>query len=202
MVEIPVIVVGILLALWVDAYWQDRMERQAEQVALVAIHAEFEENKLRFDRAIDHHAKIRDSLVQIRNSTSLDCNEELEAAISIATYEWHTFNPVAGATSSLISSGQLDLIGDDALRLHLSSWMGLYADLAHDEMRTVEARDRISEYVARELTEADCATFLSDNIYLAFLELRLLEENEVLSDNGQIPESIQAILSAIESAIL
>jgi hypothetical protein len=74
MVELIVIVGGILMALWFDAWWGEREDRQAERVALVSIHEEFVENKQRFDLSFDHHTRIHDALVQISSSTPLDCN--------------------------------------------------------------------------------------------------------------------------------
>lgn len=202
MVELIVIVVGILMALGLDAWWGERQDRQAERVALGFIHEEFVENQQRFDEAFDHHIIIRDALVKIADSTPADCNEDLTALLETAIFEWHTFDPLAGATQSLISSGGLNLVRDKALRIRLASWSGLFSELEKEEMRAVQGRDKVSDYVAREFPDYDCPSLLGDSTFKFLLRLREGEEEEVIEDNTQIPESIQQILDATDPASL
>jgi hypothetical protein len=209
MVEVIVIVVGVLLALWADAFWEERVDRRKELAVLTTIHQEFVENKRRFDLAIDHHKRMFDASVLVLESTPSDCNEDLDAAIELAVINWHTFNPVSGATQSLIASGRLDLIQDEELRIGLASWAGLNLDLAHDEMRTVDLRDKIAEYVAREFPEyfsesqdSICPVLLGDGTFRGLLSLRAAEIYEVTTDNDEIPKFIEKILTATDPATL
>jgi hypothetical protein len=122
--------------------------------------------------------------------------------LNLAIFEWHTFNPVVGATQSLISSGRFSLIRDIELRVRLASWSGLYSELQQEETRAVEARDTVSDYVAREFPDYDCPVLLGDSTFMMLLNFKELEELEVLGDNDQIPESIQLILAATNPATL
>jgi hypothetical protein len=202
MVELIVIVVGILLALWVDAYWGERKDRQEERVALTTIHEEFVENKQSFDHAFDNHTRIYEALALISNSTPADCDEELDATLETAVFHWQTFNPSVGATQSLITSGQIGLIRDDTLRVQLASWSGHYSDLVEDEMRTVAASDRITEYIAHDFPEFDCPALLGDKTFMFLLGLREFAEFTVIDENDRIPEVIQLILDAADPAKL
>ena len=206
-VEVIVIVLGVLLALWADAFWEERRDREKEQAILATVHQEFVENKRRFDLSFDHHKRMLDASVLVLESTPSDCNEDLLAAITVGGFEWHTFNPVSGATQSLIASGELDLIQDAELRILLASWDGLNLDLAHDEIRTVDLRDKIAEYVAREFPEyfsesrdSTCRILVGDGTFRGLLELRRWEIVEVTTDNDEIPKSIEKILAATDPA--
>ena len=205
MVEVTVIVLGVLLALWADAFWEEREDRQKEQAILTNVHQEFVENKRRFDLSIDHHKRMFDASVLVLESTPSDCNVDLLAAIDLASLNWHTFNAVSGATQSLIASGELDLIQDAELRVLLASWGGLNLDLAHDELRTVDLRDKIAEYMAREFPEyfsdssdSACPVLLGDGTFRGLISLRAAEIYEVTTDNDEIPKSIEKILAATD----
>ncbi len=112
-------------------------------------------------------------------------------------------------SAEYIASGRLDLIQDEELRIRLASWAGLNLDLAHDEMRTVDLRDKIAEYIAREFPkyfsesqDSICPVLLGDETFRGLLSLRAGEIFEVTTDNDEIPKSIEEILAATDPATL
>jgi len=129
------IIVGILIALWADAWWEDRSERAAEQVILHQLSAEFADNALQLDSVLDWHQRGLDAaralLGVARGELRLE-SDSLGRLVWAVDQPW-TFNPKQGALESLIGSGQLGIIRDDSLRFALASWPGVLADFTEDE---------------------------------------------------------------------
>ena len=94
------------------------------------------------------------------------------------------------------------MVSDKDLRIRLASWSGIFSELEEEELRAVQGRDRVTEYVAREFPDYNCPVLLGDSTFRFLLGLRQGEENEVIEDNNQIPESIQKILDATDPASL
>jgi hypothetical protein len=189
------IVVSILLAFGIQAWWEELQERAEERDMLVSVHAEFSENRQRLADGLDQHRRILDASVAVLGAAPSDCGEELVAALRVAILQWRTFNSIAGATRSLIDSGRLGIIRDTELRQRLAAWDGLVSDLSEDEARTLERRDALAEYVAVNVPSYDCPLLMSDDTFLSLLDLRRFEENEVFS-NAAVAETIEEVLAA------
>ncbi len=54
---------------------------------------------------------------------------------------YSTFSPSNGALNALISSGNLYIIKNDSLRMHLARWSGMLEDTREDEIRLIEFGD-------------------------------------------------------------
>ena len=133
--EGAVIVAGILIALGADALWSYRVDRVDEQVALRQLDAEFESNAVQLDSVHTGHRRgleAAESLLSaIRGTTPL-------SADSLRTLVWRldrawTYNPKLAALESVIQSGRLGLIRDDALRVALMGWPGVIEDYREEE---------------------------------------------------------------------
>ena len=191
-----VIVVSILLAFGIDAWWDGKQERRVERELLGAIQAEFSQNQRQLVRVVEHHAQIREAVATVLEAERLDCGEGLTATLRTAAWDWRTFNPINSATQSLIASGRLGLISDTGLSHQLAGWGSLLSDLNEAELRALEWRDVIAEYVAVNLSSQDCTTLLGDSTFLSLLSLRASEETEVASVLPSVVETVDAILAA------
>jgi hypothetical protein len=132
--EIVLVVIGILIALSINNWNENRKETLKESVYLQQIHAEFIQNKEQFEKVRDFHIKSLNSCNwmikhQPFNTVSLDSlrHHSLLSRIS------YTFDPSQSAIKSLISSGEINLIEDFELREVLISWQDLINDYLEEE---------------------------------------------------------------------
>jgi hypothetical protein len=133
--EGTVIVVGILIALAADAWWDGRVERRDEMDALLELQAEFEDNAIQLDSVLSHHAagqaaaEVLLSFSRAEAELSADSVRELIWSLD---NPW-TYNPKSGALDALIASGRLGIIRDRTLRAELAGWSGLVEDYREEE---------------------------------------------------------------------
>ena len=126
--EIILVVIGILIALQVNNWNQDRKDRISERKILNNINRDFIQNKASFD-------KVKD--VNYENLAALDSIVEMlqEGEITIEKYVKYnklitgtTYNPYSSTVDAVINSNSLELIQDDELQKYLVSWKDVLAD--------------------------------------------------------------------------
>jgi hypothetical protein len=131
--EIILVVVGILIAVSIDDWNQNRKEEQRELKALIDLQAEFNSNdqKLLLDKQIKtagmNHTNTRLQAIYDRNALPL---------ISIKPLGWHgayTYNGSNAVLNSLLMSGDINLIQNDSLKYLLTAWSEIVTDFKEDE---------------------------------------------------------------------
>lgn len=144
------IVLSILLAFSIDAWWEERQERADEQQIILALKAEFEANRLEAKAVINHH---EDSIRRIRefkllpqaSLEALDSTERLNLVRAFASPR--TFDPRRGTVSALISASKLGVLRDPSLREALMTFATIVEDANEDRYYMGE----VSLWVWREL---------------------------------------------------
>lgn len=129
------VVVSILLAFAIDAWWDERKERDDERDVLLALKAEFEANQLEAISVIDHH---EDSVRRIREFRTmspaaieaLTLNEQRRLVAKFASPR--TFDPQRGSVRALIGAGKLGILRDPGLRDALMTFMTIVEDADED----------------------------------------------------------------------
>jgi hypothetical protein len=124
-VEGVAIVVSILLAFWIDTWWEDRREARFEVAYLLELQDDFELNKSRLENlTAELEDTIRSMLVLQEQSVLAtpsmsvpDLNEDFSQIINMAA-----FFPVNRAYSNLIGSGDLKLIRSRPLKNALAEY--------------------------------------------------------------------------------
>ena len=134
--EIILVVIGILIALQVNNWNSDRIERNEERKLLEQVNNEFQLNDKQLLEKITRRNNELISILNIiqlidakqltQNETKLD--SLLGTAISV-----FTFDPVNGIMSQLIQAGKLSLIQNDSLNNMLSNWEGIITDYKETE---------------------------------------------------------------------
>ena len=118
-----VIVAGVLIALSAEAWWEDRSDREIEAEILADLLEDFRASR---DVLLTDIERNEGSLEASRGI--LDYRATELPADSLATLTWRSwgtsrFDPVAGVLTSIVSSGQVNLIEDAELRRDLASWL-------------------------------------------------------------------------------
>ena len=126
--EIILVVIGILIALQVNNWNQDRKDRISERKILNNINRDFSQNKASFDKV---------KVINYKNLATLDSIVKMlqEGEITIEKYNKYnklitgtTYNPYSSTVDAVINSNSLELIQDDELQKYLVSWKDVLAD--------------------------------------------------------------------------
>ena len=185
--ELATIVGGILLAFWIQAWWEDRQESRDERVLLVALRDEFQAKLDQLEmRRTFHTSLLNSSRKLIRASISEDDSlTPAELDQLLADLWW--YNPQGEWDSAILGalydSGNLNVISDPELRLNLAQWPGLF--------RLLEQRvSRDEEYFKNHLMP-----FLTKNVYLPQVYLYLSGQTgepsiELRNPGWEIPEHV------------
>ena len=130
-----VIVAGVLIALGADALWSFRSDRVDEQVALRQLDAELDANAVQLASVGAGHRRGLEAatsfLSVVRGTTTLS-TDSIRTLLRTLDMAW-TYNPKFAALESVIQSGRLGLIRDDALRVELTGWPGVVEDFREEE---------------------------------------------------------------------
>lgn len=132
--EVALIILGILCALAVDSWWEDRSKREAEIDYLESLKADFisirdslyeeiEWEKHRINDGKEIHANIESGLTRLAPEDFIQIISDF--------YWWSGWNwePVTGTYEELIGSGHLEYIQSQALRIKLGQFVHLVDQL-------------------------------------------------------------------------
>jgi hypothetical protein len=124
-VEAVAILVSILLAFAIDAWWEYRKDRAFEQETLHGLKAEYMGHRVSIGRQKDFHLmslRAVASLMGACRTGSFESTEfTIDAAVGLFTVGVTT-DLGSGVRDALISAGQIDLLRDGKLRSMLSEW--------------------------------------------------------------------------------
>ncbi|UAM99078.1 hypothetical protein K8354_04435 [Polaribacter litorisediminis] len=134
--EIILVMIGILLALQVSNWNQQRIAAQKEQLLLEALHDEFVDNKAQFEIVIARHELAMASTQYVIAQFPIDPKK-----INLNTFKekmnnwgrWISFNPSQGVIRSLVNTSSFELISNPELRRLLVSWEDVLADYKEEE---------------------------------------------------------------------
>ena len=120
------IVAGILLAFWIDAWWDERQESKDERVILSALLGEFQTLNVRLAGSDSYYGAIRESTRQLFVASQDSANDLTEQDLDelMADLLWYANPSVVAAPEleSAISSGGLSLISKVQLRQLIGKW--------------------------------------------------------------------------------
>ena len=130
------ILLSILTAFGIDAWWDWSRDRGDEAELLGQLRAEFGANLEVMDETVYRHERSISSgeslLGMVRTTPDVAVEAQLDTLFRWALWPAH-YNPATGALDATISSGRLDLIRNDTLRNRLAGWDGVLSDLLLDE---------------------------------------------------------------------
>jgi len=152
--EIILVVIGILIALSINNWNEDRKDRKAEAQALIDLKMEFDRNQ---------------ELLELLTSTKQQLENEGRAYLNIITdstipfaekiktnppgpfkRSWNTTNAVL---NGLLSTGDLGKIRNDSLKYLLTNWSDKVDNWNEVENRYINAEDARINYLASRIYE-------------------------------------------------
>ena len=133
------IVVSILLAFSIEAWWDNNQDRSEEQGILLGLKSEFEQNLAFIETELSYRNAVIDSILKIFDASAAKTSIEpkkLDELIGDVTW-WSNIEYARGAIDGLLQSGGLSLIENEELRRVLASMPSRY-----DSTERAELNDR------------------------------------------------------------
>lgn len=214
--EIFLVVIGILIALQVNDWNENRKAAYRLNNLLAALRSEFETNLVQLDSVLlfDNrvvkssfralHLRADDPLLQNRDS--------MRQLIQHTSWTW-TFDPLNGALRSGIASGDIGLIRSERLKNLLFNWQDVVADARENELWALQLRQnnpsitrhiRNADYRSSHLPElgpskfpSDYGALIDDPEFEDYISDRYSKMKDALIELNQVREQNVAILELI-----
>ena len=138
--EIALIVIGILIALYINNWNETLLNGEAELKALQDLKSELVSNKSRIEEKQRLRKLLSPSAKQYINSLSQgEVSYENFRISHRNAYMFGITNPTVGVIESLISSGEIALLTNDSLKYLIADWRDQLGNLKENEMILWEA---------------------------------------------------------------
>jgi len=134
--EILLVVIGILIALYINNWNEIRKDRIEEKAILEELHKDFKNNLRKFNNLKTIHVNSLQASLKFKeyiNKPNLLVVKDSIAKYYFLAFNNTSYNPSNGVVKSLISSGEYKLIKNDTLRNYLISWEDAVEDYLEGE---------------------------------------------------------------------
>ena len=168
-VDVIAIVLSILLAFAIDAWWDERKERAEEREVLQSLYVEFKSNRDEAALVVKVHEVAVHSVATLMKMSGDEIlalsTDEVEKQLRFFASP-RTFDAVRGSVDALTSSGKLGILRSRELREALTTFMNIIEDAAEDRDYMSRTSMTVWNEVARnggpwhktigDLTPEDC----------------------------------------------
>ena len=134
--EIILVVIGILIALQINSWKEEKNQRTIEQSILHNLKDDFDKNQQEIEVLIDANIKYHRNLnefIEILKSSPKEKNIEVADTLAIAAIAAPTYIPTTSTIDVIVSTGNIDLIKNEKLKTYISRFKREVADLSEDE---------------------------------------------------------------------
>jgi hypothetical protein len=135
-IEATAIVVSILLAFAIDAWWEERRDRQAEIALLERLRTDFREIHAALAVVEEEHRAASEACLFFMNvaiGDTLPPTPEVDRMVALVFLASRTFNPGSGAFAAFSGGDSSRLIRNQSLAYKLLAWPGLVEELQEEE---------------------------------------------------------------------
>lgn len=168
--EIVLVVIGILIALQINNWNENRKSRKQETLLLEGLQSEFQSNLKTFDSVFVKHIRKEEYVEKlILFEKKPFAFGKLDTVLEVLTYNY-TVNLSSTIYKSSVNSGKIDLISDSQLKNIISSFEDKLIDFQEEEL------------IAREMTNLEILPYINDNIALRY-PLGSRNEEELREDD-------------------
>ena len=151
--EVAIIVVGILLAFAIDAWWEERQDRVEEEKILLGLKNEFSRYRAELEDGVEVNSNSRLMVAELIAATRVGTwdSESIPVDLALSTLgdsPTHDFG--GGILDAVISAGRLEMISDYELRIKLASWSQVFNEIRDDQDRNrVLVQNQVTPYMLR-----------------------------------------------------
>ena len=131
--EAAAIVMSILLAFWIDAWWDERKDELEEQEILIGLEVEFVDLRDRLDQWAQFNRTGVEFIEPFLSDSVTEMNlRSIESAFTYASLV--NVLDQGGALDALLASGRLERISDRSIRVRLVKWPDWLDDIHTNDM--------------------------------------------------------------------
>lgn len=145
--EVFLIVLGILIALGINNWNQNRLARNQERFYLEGLKTEFEQSRYKLQQLIEVNRLNYQESIKIAGFVGNQQMKPAEEEFSRLLYNSFSYeiayNPNNSLLNELINSGSLKNISNPELRRHLTSWDSWISGVHQQEQNLREQREKI-----------------------------------------------------------
>lgn len=210
--EIVLVMIGILLALQVNNWNENRKIRNTEQVLLLDLRTEIQSNIIALETIIKSHRASLDAIITLDSViTNLkQVNNPLELGTLLGTHDFNmTYDPRTGILNSIINSGKLDYISNRELRYKFSSLNDIIIDTNESTDDFSEWRSQFYWQLLGQLYERQTderfkfnkIKILNSSEFNWWLVLAKSSRIEGLAEENDLMKTLKEILELIDSEI-
>jgi hypothetical protein len=133
--EIVLVVIGILIALQINTWNQQRIENKKEIELLTGLLDEFQYNLGEIDQSIAVNQNVTQSCIEltqiIRSNTLLKVPTKVDQLL-IDMGAFTSFDARTGISNEIVNSGKLSILKNKTIRAQLGNWLTLLGDSEED----------------------------------------------------------------------
>ena len=172
--EIILVVIGILIALQISNWSENKKRKAEEEKFLTALIEDFKENKVRIEEAIDKETdmiQMSRSLIRAMETRQKEVNHDsIRFWVTSGAKSWWQAQFVMGTYDAMVSSGKIGILQNDDLKSVLSQFN---ADI---NSGFEDHEESITYLVEMNKISADIAPFLIHPIQRSELNLSPINE--------------------------
>jgi hypothetical protein len=135
--EIVLVMIGILLAVQVNNWNNNRIQSKKESNYIKQINSEFLLNRIQFDNVAYHHYNAYNNTKKIISLMPIDINTVNIDSLSFyiaGSFDNFTFNPQQSTINSLTNTSSFEIISNPELRMLLQNWNEIVNDYNEEEI--------------------------------------------------------------------
>ncbi|UAM99089.1 hypothetical protein K8354_04490 [Polaribacter litorisediminis] len=211
--EIVLVMIGILLALQVNNWNENRKISNTEQLLLRDLKTEIQSNIIALDTIIKSHRASLNAIITFDSIiTNLkQFNSPLELDTLFKTHDFNmTYDPRTGILNSIINSGKLDYISNRELRYKFSSLNDIIIDTNESANDFSEQRSQfywplLGQLYQRQTDERfkfNTIKILNSSEFNWWLVLAKSSRIEGLAEENDLMKTLKEILELIENEII
>ncbi len=215
--EIILVVIGILIALSINNWNQNRIDGRKESLLLKEINAEFKYNKEELESTVRTYTLILNECDLLIKSFPINQNEINKDTLSIALERIR--NTISadlsmGSIATLMNTSSFEIISNNELRTLLIQWDDLISDYFEREEQAINyTRQTLTPYLATRITRPYREGLVDERVDLSFLSSIEFENlindrrrdinvllNIVKDEDNEIRKAIDRIIILSESS--
>ena len=209
--EIILVVIGILIALQINTWNNNRIQKNKEANFITQIHNEFLQNRTQFDTVTSYHLKVKNGASKLIALFPIDINtvnkDALSNYIKDTFWDW-TFNPQQTSINSLTNSSSFEIMSNAELKAQLEQWNELIKDYNEEEMYSKKfGTTQYYPYMRKRITnraygtntsifnhEAIDLKFLNDLEFENLVYGRRIGKQDILNESKAVSDAINKII--------
>jgi hypothetical protein len=150
--EILLVMIGILLALQVNNWNEERKDRIKEKELEIALQSDFKETKTRLQETIKQQQQVidysRQLIIGYETKQLMTIKDSLPNLIGWGFTSWWRAEPVTKTYQSMISTGNIDLLSNSKLKQKLAEFHAELDSGFEDQEESMNLLDALNKQLA------------------------------------------------------